>query len=59
MAITPAPIRNRQWSAELARDSRPFRQLSPEERRDTLVTSDYHEMDALAQARVCPIRFIR
>jgi len=25
----------------------------------TLVTSDHHEMDALAQAKVCPIRFIR
>ena len=25
----------------------------------TLVTSDHHEMDSLAQAGVCPIRFIR
>ena len=25
----------------------------------TLVTSDHHEMDPLAQAGVCPIRFIR
>jgi uncharacterized protein with PIN domain len=25
----------------------------------TLVTSDHHEMDSLAQARVCSIRFIR
>jgi len=82
--------------AELARDPRPFRQLSPEERRDRLhrlqgigrgllsssedsgatkprrsksrrgslpaeelVTSDHHELDALVQAKVYPIRFIR
>lgn len=25
----------------------------------TLVTSDHHELDPLAQAKVCPIRFIR
>ena len=25
----------------------------------TLVTSDHHEMDSLAQAGICPIRFIR
>jgi uncharacterized protein with PIN domain len=25
----------------------------------TLVTSDHHELDSLAQAKVCPIRFIR
>lgn len=29
------------------------------ERSATLITSDHHEMDALAQAGVCSIRFIR
>jgi hypothetical protein len=25
----------------------------------TLVTSDHHELDPIAQAQICPIRFIR